>query len=141
VANALADEAGRAVSGAGAAGAPGLRREAPTCGPGVAGRRGGQAGFERGASGRGQDAAWAGGTRVERPRRGSAEADRAGPRAGEGKGCGLGRSRVLGRGWKLGLGCYGFPPFFYFLIQTNSNQTNYLNSNFEFEFNPNTQTK
>ena len=109
--NALADEAGRAVSGAGAAGARGLRREAPTCRPGVAGRRGGQAGFERGASRRGQAAAWAGGT------------------------------RVLGRGWKLGLGCYGFPPLFYFLIQTNSNQTNYLNSNFEFEFNPNTQTK
>jgi len=86
VANALADEAGRAVSGAGAAGARGLRREAPTCGPGVAGRRGGQAGFERGASGRGQDAAWAGGTRVEQPRRGSAGADRAGPRRGVGPG-------------------------------------------------------
>ena len=36
-----------------------------------------------GLSGRGQAAAWAGGT------------------------------RVLGRGWKLGLGCYGFPPPFF----------------------------
>ena len=59
----------------------------------------------------------------------------------EEKKCGLGQTWVLGRGWKLGLGCYGFPPLFYFLIQTNSNQTNYLNSNFEFEFYPNTQTK
>jgi len=60
---------------------------------------------------------------------------------GRGVGCWRGREREVvetgwaagvdvGRGWKLGLGCYGFPPLFYFLIQTNSNQTIL----FEFKF-------
>ena len=54
MANARADEAGRAVSGARAAGARGLRREAPTCGPGVAGRRGGKLGLSAGRAGEGR---------------------------------------------------------------------------------------
>ena len=109
--NALVDEAGRAVSGAGAAGARGLRREAPTCGPGVAGRRGGKLGLSAGRAGEG------------RPRRGPVA-----------RGCWAAAGNWV---WAA----MGFLPFFYFLIQTNSNQTNYLNSNFKFEFNPNTQTK
>ena len=96
MANALADEAGRAVSGAGAAGARGLRREASTCGPGVPGRRGGQAGFERGASGRGQAAAWAG--------RGAGR-EGAGPSAGRARRWQVGPRGV--RAWTPGVGRAG----------------------------------
>ena len=58
-----------------------------------------------------------------------------------GKGVRAGPDAGVGPRLETGFGLLWVPPLFYFLIQTNSNQTNYLNSNFEFEFNPNTQTK